>query len=128
MYFEVRDAKPSVVLMIVLMHSAAANIEKFIRAVTTAPTPPDDISRPGIPFAFSYMSPFPGSNGRIDPMIKNPWTVWSEPGSLELVGKESTDYQAISLIGKVTSQLMPFESLTPVCVSSDAATFGPRIA
>jgi hypothetical protein len=113
-YFEVRDTKAQVVLMIVLMHSEAARLDTFIQAATTSPTPKDDRSKPGIPFAYSYMSPFADAGARVDP-----WTVWTDSHLFASPGKLSADRAAISLIGKVGTQFIPFESLPPVSLTVD---------
>jgi hypothetical protein len=127
MYFEVCEPKRSIVLMIVLLHSAAAHLEKFIRAVTTGPPPRDDRSKPGIPFASSLVAPFAVAGGCMDFMIRNPWQLWTDGQSFSSTLAESSDYRGISLIGKVSAQLMAFESLSQFSLTSDAFRQGPLL-
>ncbi|OHS98256.1 hypothetical protein TRFO_35381 [Tritrichomonas foetus] len=126
-YFECQNCKPTLLLVMILMHSKTLPLDKFIERITSRGTPSDDIRSPAIPFAYSFVSPF--QTGKTEFSFNFPWTIVRPPHRFEnLVDLSGNDVESISLIGKVNIQIIPFESLPKVCLASDQDINYPLLA
>lgn len=123
LYIEVQNLKPSLVLIIVLMHSKALNLDNFIEEITSKGPMKNDPSKPPIPFAYSYITLNQSYDNPSAYSFNFPWSLIRSSDDLKsLFATESTDSDSdsendpepISLIGKATIQKLPFEKL-PRC-------------
>ena len=123
MFFEVCDTTEDVVLVVVLMHSQAKHLDKFLDTITTTGTPADDLKKDAIPFAFSYMRPF--VNGEVDPLLRFPCFVWEQSESFEAIYGEEKDPRVVALIGKVSTRIMEMKDIPKYSLYSDENPVGP---
>jgi hypothetical protein len=123
-FFELTEWKPSIVLLM-LLHSEVTKIDSFVDTVTTKPTPVDDRTKPGILFAFSYLSSFAGL-GKGHSAFAFQWRVISLLGSLLL--SELQKLTPISLTGKSTSQIVSLTDPPKISLTSDADRHFPLLA
>ena len=110
-YIEVGDARPSVLLVVILAHSHARQLDHFIEMINQRTLEVDDLSKDPVPFAFSYAAPFHTSED--ERRLKFPWFVWDRSDSFDEIWQEKGDRKpnSISLIGNVTTKLMEFNDL-----------------
>lgn len=119
-YFEIQKSKPTIILVLILMHSNALDIAAFIEEIITSGTPKDNLKLPAVPFAYSYLSPFQNPNNT-NPSFNFPWSLYKPSTGFEsLKLSPTTEVDIISLIGKAQIQILPFEKLPKVHLTSDS--------
>lgn len=119
LYFEVQNCKPSILLVIILMHSEALDLDNFVEEITSKATPKEDPKKSPIPFAYSYITPFKDNNSSTV-SFNFPWSLVRPSDDFSsLFGNTSSDFDSISLIGKATIQVLPFENLPHVRLTSE---------
>lgn len=120
LYFEVQNCKPSLLLVIILMHSNALNLDDFVEEITSRGPPKEDPSKTPIPFAYSYITPFEKDNTSSTISFNFPWSLLRPADDFSaLFDNTSSDLDSISLIGKATIQVLPFENLPRVRLTSE---------
>ena len=115
-YFEVKDKSPSIRLMIILMHSNAVQNEQFIQELCKNGTSADNLKEHAFPFAYSYLYPFDEKNNK---EFKSPWILFKHLNSLAKPNPEITKGNTISLKGGIKSELIKYENLPQLCLSSN---------
>ena len=128
-FFEVKHCKPTLLLVIILMHSNAKDLDSFIERITSKGTPKDDLNKSPLSFAYSFATPFKDVAYSAEISFNFPWAIVRPSDKFSSIGDLSGgDFESISLIGKASIRIIPFECLPQVSLTSKTDNVSPLLA